>query len=180
VKHDGIGNGRAEASGRICASVPTLYAVLSKCIVVFDRLIGRRFYRLHRVVYRWTGGFIGHRSPAGPMLLLTTTGRKSGQPRVTPLLYMADGPRFMVVGSNAGREHPPAWLLNLSVTPSVEVQVGRHRHHAAAHVLTTDEKAAIWPALAVHYKGWDDYQELTDRELNVVALLPDKGVRQAG
>jgi deazaflavin-dependent oxidoreductase (nitroreductase family) len=146
--------------------------VVSKLIVGFDRLIGRRSYRIHRALYGWTGGLIGHRSPAGPMLLLTTTGRKSGEPRTTPLLYMPDGSRFVVVGSNAGRDRPPAWLLNLSAAPSVRLQVGRHRHHADAHVLTAKEKTALWPTLAEHYKGWDDYQALTDREMNVVSLVP--------
>ena len=76
--------------------------MLAKLSIQFDRTIGRRFYRVHRFVYRWTGGLIGHRSPAGPILLLTTVGRKTGQRRTTPLLYMPDGPRFVVVGSNSG------------------------------------------------------------------------------
>jgi deazaflavin-dependent oxidoreductase (nitroreductase family) len=146
--------------------------VLSKVTVGFDRVIGRRSYRIHRFLYRWTGGLIGHHSPAGPMLLLTTTGRKSGEPRVTPLLYMPDGPRYMVVGSNGGRSHPPAWLLNLTAAPLVNLQVGRHHHEARARVLTVDEKRSVWPTLRDHYKGWGDYQELTDRDLHVVSLVP--------
>ena len=153
----------------------TLALVLSRLIVGFDCLVGRRFYRLHVHMYRWTGGIIGSRSPAGPMLLLTTVGRKSGQRRTTPLLYMPDGERFIVVGSNGGRPQPPAWLLNLSAMPSVEVQVGRHKHLADARVLTEAEKTVIWPTLGEHYKGWSDYQKLTDRELNVVALVPESG-----
>jgi len=149
--------------------------VLSKIIVGFDRLVGRRFYRLHVHVYRWTRGIIGSRSPAGPMLLLTTVGRKSGQRRTTPLLYMPDGERFIVVGSNGGRPQPPAWLLNLTATPLVEVQAGRHKHQADARVLTEDEKTVMWPILAQHYKGWSEYQKLTDRELNVVELVPQSG-----
>ena len=146
--------------------------VLAKLSVQFDRTVGRRFYRIHRFVYRRTGGLIGHRSPAGPMLLLTTVGRQSGQPRATPLLYMPDGPRFVVVGSNGGRGQPPAWVLNLSATPAVEIQVGRRKLRADAHVLTGEEKMVIWPRLLGHYKGWGAYQELTEREIKVVSLLP--------
>jgi F420H(2)-dependent quinone reductase len=145
---------------------------LSKMTVAFDRAVGRRFYRIHRFVYRASGGVIGHRTPAGPMLLLTTTGRRSGQRRVTPLLYMADGPAFVVVGSNAGRAHAPAWLLNLSAAPTVEIQVGRHKMTARAHVLSADERMDMWPQLFAHYQGWSYYQRLTERELHVVSLEP--------
>jgi len=146
--------------------------VLAKFSVPFDRTIGRRFYRIHRFVYRRTGGLIGHRSPAGPMLLLTTVGRQSGQRRTTPLLYMPDGPRFVVVGSNGGRDQPPGWVLNLSATPAVEIQVGRRKLLADAHVLTGEEKTVIWPRLLGHYNGWGAYQGLTEREIRVVSLLP--------
>jgi len=150
----------------------TMAIVLAKLSVQFDRTVGRRFYRVHRFVYRRTGGLIGHRSPAGPMLLLTTVGRKSGQPRTTPLLYMPDGPRFVVVGSNGGRDQPPAWVLNLSATPAVEIQVGRRKLQADAHVLAGEEKTVMWPRLLGHYKGWGRYQELTEREIRVVSFVP--------
>ena len=146
--------------------------VLAKLSVLFDRTVGRQFYRVHRFVYRRTGGLIGHRSPAGRMLLLTTVGRKTGQSRTTPLLYMPDGPRFVVVGSNGGRDRPPAWVLNLSATPAVEIQVGRRRVEADAHVLTSREKTVMWPRLIEHYEGWGRYQELTEREIKIVSFLP--------
>lgn len=146
--------------------------VLAKLTVAFDRLFGRRSYRIHRTLYRWTGGLIGHRTMAGPMLLLTTVGRKSGQRRTTPLLYMADGPGCLVVGSNGGRERPPAWLLNLTATPDVEVQVGRRKWAGTARVLGSEEASAMWPRLLEYYKGWSYYQQLTQRELKVVSLSP--------
>ena len=147
--------------------------MLSKLIVAFDRRFGRWFYRMHCRVYRWTGGLIGHRSPAGRMLLLTTTGRKSGLRRTTPLLYKPEGERYVVVGSNGGRDQPPAWLLNLTAAPTVELQVGRRRGPARARVLADEEKAAIWPTLTGYYKGWGDYQQLTERQLHVVELVPE-------
>jgi deazaflavin-dependent oxidoreductase (nitroreductase family) len=146
--------------------------VRAKLSVHFDRTIGRRFYRIHRFVYRWTGGLIGHRTPAGPILLLTTVGRKSGHRSTTPLLYMPDGPLFVVVGSNGGRDQPPAWVLNLAATPAAEIQVGRRRLPVEAHILTGEEKAAMWPRLLAHYKGWGHYQQLTAREIRVVSFRP--------
>jgi deazaflavin-dependent oxidoreductase (nitroreductase family) len=146
--------------------------VWARITVWFDRIVGRRSYRIHRFVYRWTGGLIGHRTPAGPMLLLTTLGRRTGQQRTNPLLYMPDGPNYVVVGSNGGRPQPPAWILNLSATPAVEVQVGRRRLKVDAHILSDEEKTEMWPRLIGHYKGWGHYQQLTDRELQVVKLVP--------
>lgn len=146
--------------------------VLATITVWFDRVVGRPSYRVHCFLYRWTGGVIGHRTMAGPILLLTTVGRRTGQQRTHPLLYMPDGSNFVVVGSNGGRPQPPAWILNLLATPTVEVQVGRRKFRADAHVLTGDAKADMWPRLIGHYKGWASYQELTDRELKVVLLVP--------
>jgi deazaflavin-dependent oxidoreductase (nitroreductase family) len=103
---------------------------------------------------------------------MTTLGRRTGERRTTPLLYVPDGPRFVVVGSNGGRDRPPAWLLNLSARSQVEVQVGRRMQRAEAHVLTREERAAIWPRLVEHYRGWDYYRGLTEREIEVVSLAP--------
>jgi deazaflavin-dependent oxidoreductase (nitroreductase family) len=146
--------------------------VLAKLSVALDRSVGRRLYRIHCLVYRRTGGLVGRRTPVGPILLLTTLGRRTGERRTTPLLYVPDGPRFVVVGSNGGRDRPPAWLLNLSARSQVEVQVGRRMQRAEAHVLTREERAAIWPRLVEHYRGWDYYRGLTEREIEVVSLAP--------
>jgi deazaflavin-dependent oxidoreductase (nitroreductase family) len=140
--------------------------------VLFDRTIGRRFYRMHAWVYRKSRGRIGHRSPAGPMLLMTTIGRKSGKPRTPPLLYMPDGEAFVVVGSNGGRNNPPAWVLNVTANPDVELLVGRRTIRATGRVLNEDERATLWPRLLEHYPSWGNYQELTDRTIRVVALQP--------
>ncbi len=138
--------------------------------LAFDRTVGRRLYPWHVRLYRATGGLIGHRSFMGPMLLLTTTGRTSGLPRTTPLLYMPDGPDFMVVGSNGGRDAPPQWLKNLRADPDAGVQVGRRRHDVTATILSGDDRAAVWDRLTAHYAGWGRYQEQTDREIPAVRL----------
>jgi deazaflavin-dependent oxidoreductase (nitroreductase family) len=106
------------------------------------------------------------------MLLLTTVGRKTGQSRTNPLLYLADGPNYVVVGSNGGRPQPPAWILNLTASPEVQLQVGRRRFAAEARRLAETEKSVMWPRLIAHYPGWAHYQLLTERELQVVVLTP--------
>jgi len=142
-----------------------------KYTVMLDRSVGRFVYPLHRRLYTLTGGAIGHRSGLGPVLLLTVTGRKSGLPRVTPLLYMPDGDAFVVVGSNGGRPDPPQWLLNLEANPEATVQAGRQRAAVRAEILGGAEAEAMWPRLDHHYPGWRYYQSLTDREITPVRLV---------
>lgn len=140
--------------------------------VFIDRKFGQRVYRLHRWMYRVTGGLLGGASPMGPMLLLTTRGRRSGEPRTVPLLYMEDGERFVVVGSNGGRPEPPAWLLNLRANPEAEVQVGRRRHRVRAEILEGAAHGPLWDRLGQYYNGWAHYQTLTDRPIPAVVLRP--------
>src|SRR5206468_12102028 len=95
-----------------------------------DRFIAgvlRIFSRVHITVYRWTGGIIGERIFGNRMLLLTTTGRKTGQPRTKPVAYLADGDALIIVGGAAGAAKHPDWWLNLEFHPLAQVQVGRRR-----------------------------------------------------
>lgn len=143
-----------------------------KTAVRIDRTVGPLIYRLHRWMYRLTGGLLGQSSSVGPMLLLTTTGRRSGQARTVPLLYMEDGGRFVVVGSNGGRPAPPAWLLNLRANPDAEVQVGRQHHRVRAEILDGAARGELWERLTRFYAGWAHYQTLTDRSIPAVVLAP--------
>lgn len=145
-------------------------AVDPRYTVAFDRKLGRWSYRLHRRIYQLTGGLVGHHSSMGPMLLLTTVGRRTGERRTTPLLYMPDGDDFVVVGSNGGRDRPPAWLLNVEASLEAEIQVGRRKARVVVEVLRGTDKETIWPRLTEHYRGWDYYRQLTDREIPVVRL----------
>lgn len=140
--------------------------------VLIDRTVGPLVYRLHRWMYRLSGGRLGQSSSVGPMLLLTTTGRRSGQTRTVPLLYMEDGGRFVVVGSNGGRPQPPAWLLNLAANPTAEVQVGKLRHRVQAEILHGAARGDLWTRLGRFYADWAHYQTLTDRSIPVVVLTP--------
>lgn len=148
--------------------------VKPKHAVRFDRTIGRAFYRVHRLMYQMSGGRIGHRTPEGPMLVLTTRGRRSGQPRASVLLYMPDGDDAIVVGSNGGRPQAPAWLLNLQADPKVQVQIGSERFRAHAEIIEGEARDAIWPRLKEHYPGWDHYQTLTDRPIHPVRLVRER------
>lgn len=140
--------------------------------VRIDRTVGPVIYPLHRWLYRLTGGAVGQSSPVGPMLLLTTTGRRSGQARTVPLLYMPDGERFVVVGSNGGRPEFPFWLLNLRSNPDAEVQIGRQRQHVRAQILDGAARGELWERLTRFYEGWAHYQTLTDRSIPAVVLAP--------
>jgi len=125
---------------------------------------------LHRFLYRATGGRIGARAGSTTMLLLTTRGRRSGRLRETPLLYVEDGRRWVVVASNGGREREPAWWLNLKAEPRATVRVGRERHEVRARPATGEETRRLWPRLMDSYEFFDDYQGRTQREIPVVVL----------
>ncbi len=107
-----------------------------------------------------------------PVLLLTTTGRKSGRPRTTPLNYLQDGESKVIVASNGGNDQHPAWYLNLRAKPDVEVQVGRERKRARAEVAVGEERARLWPLLVQMYSGYGEYQKEMKRTIPVVILRP--------
>jgi deazaflavin-dependent oxidoreductase (nitroreductase family) len=144
--------------------------VIGTLTVSFDRAFGRWTYPIHLRVYRLTRGFIGHRSPAGPMLILTSTGRKSGLERSNGLLYLEREGSYYVVASNGGRKNNPNWLSNVRHEPKVKVQAGSKRFDATAHVLDESERAVVWPALTAFYPGWAHYETLTERPLQVIRL----------
>jgi deazaflavin-dependent oxidoreductase (nitroreductase family) len=124
-------------------------------------------------IYRLSGGRVGGRWMYGaPVLLLTVTGRKSGQPRTTPLLYLADGDNLVVVASKGGMSHHPLWYANLQANPDVEVEVGSEKRKMRARTASVTEKAALWPRLVKMYPDYDAYQARTTRDIPVVILSP--------
>ncbi len=126
--------------------------------------------RVTIALYRGTRGKIAGRVGKAPILLLTTTGRRTGAKRTTPLLYLRDGDRIAVVASYGGRPSHPAWYLNLTANPPVEVQVGRERFAAIARTATPDERAQLWPRLVEMYPAYASYEQRTSREIPVVLL----------
>jgi F420H(2)-dependent quinone reductase len=130
--------------------------------------------RTHIALYRRTGGKLGGRFRGSPVLLLTTTGRRSGQLRTMPVMYLVDGNHKVVVASYAGAEHHPAWYHNLLAHPDVTVQVGSSVQQMRAEVADSADRARLWPPLVARYPAYDDYQAKTERQIPVVVLGPHR------
>jgi deazaflavin-dependent oxidoreductase (nitroreductase family) len=128
--------------------------------------------KLNVPLYRLSGGRIGGRVSKAPVLLLITTGRKTGQKRTAPVVYLADGENMVVIGSNAGHTRTPAWSLNLQANPEVEVEVGRKRLPVRARVATGEERADLWRRHNEQYSGFDEYEARTDRDIALFVLEP--------
>jgi deazaflavin-dependent oxidoreductase (nitroreductase family) len=125
----------------------------------------------HVRAYRETDGELGHDWKRGTsILLLTTTGRRSGERRTTPLIYGRSGDAYLVVASKGGSPAPPDWFQNLSEQPEVEVQVLGDRFRSRARTATPEEKPAMWEQMVGHWPPYEEYQQRTDREIPVVVL----------
>ena len=124
-------------------------------------------------MYKKSGGRIGGTFLQGaPVALLTTTGRKSGQARVSPLLYLREGDRVVLVASKGGAAANPLWYLNLKANPKVSVQIKDEVLTLTARDATDDERTRYWPKLVAMYSSFDDYQSWTDRVIPVVICDP--------
>lgn len=123
-------------------------------------------------LYKLTGGKRGGTFKKAPVALLTTTGRKSGQPRVSPLLYLRDGDRVIVVASRGGADTHPLWYLNLKADPKVSVQIKDEVLKMTARDATEEERAMLWPQLVKMYPDYDDYQSWTERKIPIVVCEP--------
>ena len=135
-------------------------------------ILGRAF-RVHVAVYRRTRGMIGHRIPGmPPYLLLEHVGAKSGRERVSPLGYMRHGDTVILVASNGGGPHNPAWLHNLRAHPDVMVQIGPRRSAVRARIADPEERARLWPKVLEFDDIFTTYQERTKREIPLVVLEP--------
>ena len=132
----------------------------------------------HVARYRESGGADGHiwtgQDGKGdfPCLLLTTNGRKSGEPRTTPLIYGRDGDDYVILASRGGRPNHPAWYLNLDNDPTVEIQVGADVFAASARTADAGDRDRLWKMMARVYPPYDDYQvkAAATRQIPVVVL----------
>ncbi|TYQ11972.1 UNVERIFIED_ORG: deazaflavin-dependent oxidoreductase (nitroreductase family) [Gordonia westfalica J30] len=135
--------------------------------------------RINTRLYKATGGRIGAtwrvgaglKKPA-PVLLLTTIGRKSGEPRTVPLVYLRRGDQFVVVASQGGSAKHPAWYLNLRDNPDVTIQLGKETFDLVARTANETERAEVWPELVDVYADFDTYVAWTDRTIPVVICEP--------
>jgi deazaflavin-dependent oxidoreductase (nitroreductase family) len=132
----------------------------------------RAWGKVNVPIYRATRGRLGGRVHRAPVLLLTATGRKSGQPRTAPVLYLAEGERLVVIGSNAGNKHAPAWALNLVANPDAQVEIRGERREVRARVAEGSERAEMWRRMNEQYGGFEDYRARTDRDIRVFVLEP--------
>lgn len=134
------------------------------------RLIGT----YHRRLYRLSGGRLGTSVRGGPVLLLTTIGRRSGRARTWPLCYLPLGDEVVVVASAASAARHPAWFRNLRARPKVTIQLGRETHSMRARVAEGAERARLWACFTERYPVCECYQQQTRRRLPVVVLTPDR------
>ncbi len=131
------------------------------------------FGQEHVEKYRETEGEVGHEWQPGVLtLLLTTTGRRTGKARTTPLIYGEDGGDYVVIASKGGADEHPDWYVNLQADPRVQVQVADRVFPAEARTAQPEEKDRLWPMMAEIWPDYDRYAESTDRDIPVVVLHP--------
>jgi deazaflavin-dependent oxidoreductase (nitroreductase family) len=123
--------------------------------------------------FRANGGKVGGQFAGAPLLLLTTTGAKTGRRLTTPVMYTDDGERLLVYASKAGAPTNPAWYHNLVANPRVTVEVGNEQFEATAAVITGEERDRLYERHAQQYPGFAEYQAKTSRSIPVVALRRD-------
>jgi F420H(2)-dependent quinone reductase len=142
----------------------------SKVWTAFNKLAA-----FNRVIYRASGGRLGNKLPGtdAPVILVHTTGAKSGKKRVQPLIGLDDEGRWVIVASKGGTDKHPAWYHNLRANPETEIEVGRKRIPVKARVVEESERAELWPKLVEIYPPYEEYQEFAgERRIPVLSLDP--------
>lgn len=133
----------------------------------------RAFTAFHKAAYRATGGRLFGGFYGMPAVILTTIGRKSGEPRSTPLTApVHDDDRVVLVASYGGDDRDPQWYKNISANPDVELTMRGDTRKMTARAATPDEKEELWPRVVEAYKGYGQYQTRTTREIPLVILTP--------
>ena len=128
---------------------------------------------IHRPLFQLSKGKIAGKGLGMPVLVLTTTGRKSGEPRSTMLttpLQIDD--KVVIVASRGGDDRHPDWFLNLCANPQVEVEMGGSKRSMTAHIADDTEKADLWPKIIGLHANYAGYQKKTDRDIPVIVLTP--------
>ncbi|MCX2928953.1 nitroreductase family deazaflavin-dependent oxidoreductase [Mycobacterium sp. CVI_P3] len=137
------------------------------------KLIIKWMSRIQTFLYKKSGGKVaGSFLQGAPVALLTTTGRKTGEPRVSPLLFLREGNRVVLVASQGGAAKHPMWYLNLKANPKVSVQIKDDVLQLTARDATEQERAEYWPKLVEMYSSFEDYQAWTDRVIPIVICDP--------
>ena len=131
----------------------------------------QQYFEDPETAHYWDATFAGGKGPT-PCLLLTTTGRKSGEQRVLPLIYGPHGNSYVIVASRGGAPTHPYWYLNIEARPEVHIQVASRHMDARARLAEGEEREQLWKMMAEIYPPYDDYQAKTDRRIPVVVLDP--------
>jgi deazaflavin-dependent oxidoreductase (nitroreductase family) len=137
------------------------------------RQLIRAMSRTHLAVQRLSRGRLLGTVAGMPVLLLTTTGRRSGKPRTTPLTFLRDGTELVVIASNGGSDRTPDWCLNLQHDPLAIVEIGTDKLNVTARTASAADRERLWPRITSTYAGYAKYQARTTREIPVVLLQPD-------
>jgi deazaflavin-dependent oxidoreductase (nitroreductase family) len=130
-------------------------------------------WRVHRLLYRISSGRIGAKLGTLPVLLLTTKGRRSGEPRAVALNYLEDAGRYIVFASHAGEEREPPWWLNLRDAGEAEMQIGSRTQHVRAREAQGDERERLWARVKGADAAYAVYEKRTTRRIAVIVLEPD-------
>jgi F420H(2)-dependent quinone reductase len=138
------------------------------------RGVMRLLWRAHSLIYRLSGGRLGGKLGERDILMLTTMGRKSGEPRTTGLYYFRHGDAYVVIASNGGKSADPAWWLNLKSNPHAQAQIGPRRFDVTAEEATGPERDRIWEMARREEPTFATYEQLRDLPIPVVLLRPNR------
>jgi len=127
---------------------------------------------LHILIYRLTGGILGSQMGGQSMLLLSTTGRKSGKQHVIAISYIQDGNHYLLVASNWGKDHHPAWYYNLTSQPLADIQVKARKLRVTARPAAAEEYEQLWNYISAKNPMYNRYQQNTRRKIPIIILEP--------
>jgi len=139
-----------------------------------SKVIIRFFIAVHIFFYQQSGGWVGGKVRGLNVLLLTTTGRKSGRPRTMPLGYFEHNGGYVIIASNSGSDHQPDWYYNLKSNSLAGIQIMNHRTPVRAEQVTSEERGSLWNELIRIFPGYADYQKRTSREIPLIMLNPSQ------
>lgn len=137
-----------------------------------NSLAWRQGTKVHVALFRLSGGRVGGKARGAPVVLLHHIGRKSGQERVSPLLYLPDGDDVIIIASKGGAPKNPAWFVNLREMAETTIELPGEKRRVSVQVLTPEQKAEVWPRIVELYPGYAEYQERTERDIPVIRLSP--------
>lgn len=139
----------------------------------FGTALIRRIGSLQTLVYELTGGRVWNTFRGGQVAILTVAGRKSGQPRKTPLLYIEDGDRVVMAASKGGMSTAPVWYHNVKANPEVQIQIGARKRTMIAREASPPEEAQLWPKLEAMYPEFADYRARCEGVRHIPVLIFD-------